>query len=86
MEDATAKHKPVYHVIAPELLFNQEWIQIPVKPVIRNKKTVPSYSYSYGNQGPKFVNQNSVPRLFWFPKSANLFDIMKEIITQYSFV
>jgi hypothetical protein len=47
MEEVEQKIKPVYHVINPELLFRPDWIQIPVKPVIRNKKTTPSYSYSY---------------------------------------
>ena len=78
-----------YHVIPPHELFKPDWIQIPVKPVIRFPKQVSSYSYSYSHSstyGPKFENQNAIPRLFWFPKTASPYEVLREIITQFSFV
>ena len=67
-----------YEVIAPEVLFKSDWIQIPVKPVIRSLK---QNSYSNYNFGSKYSNSNVIPRLFWFPKSATLYDVFREIIS-----
>ena len=79
----------LYQVIPPHELFKPDWIQIPVKPVIRFPKQVSSFSYSYSHSstyGPKFENQNAIPRLFWFPKTASPYEVLREIITQFSFV
>ena len=77
-----------FEVIPPQQLFRTDWIQIPVKPLIRSKKQTSSYSYSYSynSSGPKFENQNVIPRIFWFKKTATPFEVLKQIINQYSFV
>ena len=76
-----------YQVIPPQELFKPDWIQIPVKPVIRNQKQTSSFSYSHSSTyGPKFENQNAIPRLFWFQKTASPYEVLREIITQFSFV
>jgi len=67
-----------YEVIPPEVLFKSDWIQIPVKPVIRSLKQSSYSTYSFGS---KYSNANIIPRLFWFPKSATLYDVFREIIT-----
>jgi len=67
-----------YEVIKPEILFKPDYIQIPVKPLIRGKQTSTySYSYSYSSYAPKFTNQNVIPRLFWFQKTASPFEVLK---------
>jgi hypothetical protein len=66
-------------------LIKEDWIQIPVKPVIRVIKQSSYSTYNYGSNQTKFENKNAIPRLLWFHKDSSLFDVFEEIVKQFSF-
>ena len=96
-EEEESKTAPVHQKSTPEvkslpvidqkLLIKPGWIQIPVRPAIRQQKQQQSYNYYNGSSHnqQKFENKVAIPRLFWFHKSQSLFDVYKQIIKQYSF-